>query len=151
MSQLKHLITEYRLHYKPSRYTILWHSALVYVVNAIINDPRDLQWYTDLLLCIYAYKNLGRSWRVAACVAKGLLSLALQKSDLSSKAARHILRDLQNGGFEWISGEIRATFMADLNLALTDPKSATMERLAQQFDDNVWMKDYTTLFDDEKN
>jgi hypothetical protein len=70
---------------------------------------------------------------------------------MSSRAARHILSDLENGAFSWISGEIRATFMGDLNLALSNPKSATMEHLARHFDDNVWMKDYTTFFDDQEN
>lgn len=148
--QLKHLITEYRLHYKSSKYTILWHTALIYVVNAILNDESNLNWYTDLLLCVYAYESLGRSWRVAECIAKGLLSLALRKSELSSRAARRILRDLRSGGLGQMSGEIRATFVADLNLALSNPKAATMEHLAKDFEDNVWMKDYTTIFDDEE-
>ena len=99
------------------------------------------------MLCIYAYERLGRSWRVAAGIAKGLLSLTMQKSDIPSRTARRILHDLENDNLGGISGEIRATFMADLSLALSDPGSATVEHLAKQFEDNVLLKDYTTIFD----
>lgn len=149
IAQLKHLITEYRLHYKSSNYTILWQTALIYAINAILNDADSLTWYTDLLTCIYAYESLARSWRVVGGISKGLLSLAMRKSDLSSRAAVRILGDLRRGGLQEISGEIRATFIADLTLALTDHKAASMEHLAGQFEDNVWIKDYTTILDDK--
>ena len=117
-------------------------------MNAILNGEKTDNWYSDLLLCIYAYESLGRSWRVAAGIAKGLLSLALQKSDMPSRTARRILRDLENGQPMEFSGPIRATFMADLSLALSDPNSATVEHLAKQFEGNMLLKDYTTFLDD---
>lgn len=149
VAQLKYLIAEYRFRYRSSKYTLLWQTALIYVVNAILNDERELNWYHDLLLCVYAYQSLGRAWRVATCISKGLLCLALQKSDLSARAAVSILRDLERGGMKELTGDVRATFMADLNLALSDPKGASMEHLAREFKDNVWMKDLTTLFDQD--
>ncbi len=148
VAQLKHLIAEHRL-YKSSKYTLLWQTALIYLVNAILNDQRDKNWYTGLLLCIYAYQSLGRASRVATCISKGLLSLALRKSDMSARAAINILRDLERGGMKELTGEVRATFIADLNLALADPKAVSMEYLARGFKDNVWMRDLTTIFDQE--
>lgn len=38
-------------------------------------------------MCIYAYKSLSRAWRVAVCISKGLLSLAMRKSELKSDTA----------------------------------------------------------------
>lgn len=148
VTQLKSLIKNYRQRYQASKYTLLWQTALVYVINAVLNGSRDTNWYNDLLLCIYAYRSLGRVWRVASCISKGLLSLALQKSDLSSRAAKQILHDLRRGALDEISGESRAMFMADLDLALFDPRTASMEHLAAQFEDNALMKDYTTVFED---
>lgn len=148
VTQLKHLITDYRLNYGSSAYTILWHTALIYVINAILNGKREVNWYSDLLLCIYAYESLGRSWRVASGIAKGLLSLIMQKSDIPSRTARRILQDLETGHPRHFSEPIRATFMADLSLALSDPSSATVEHLAKQFEDNLLLKDYTNILDD---
>ncbi len=39
--QLRHLITEYRLHYMAPRPTLLWQTALIYVVNAALNANPD--------------------------------------------------------------------------------------------------------------
>ena len=150
VEQLKYLITNYRLNYQSSSITILWQTALIYVINAILNSPKEDNWYSDLLLCVYAYESLGRSWRVAGGIAKGLLSLIMQKSDISSHTARRILHDLERNPDQF-PGEIRATFMADLNLALSDPGSATVERLAKQFEDNVLLKDYTTFLDETED
>jgi hypothetical protein len=74
----------------------------------------------------------------------------MRKSELSGRAAVQILNNLHRGGLEEISGDIRATFIADLNLALTDHKSASMEHLAKEFEDTVWIKDYTTVLDNEE-
>ena len=147
VAQLKHLISNYRLNYTSSGYTILWHTALIYVANAILSGNKVKNWYSDLLICIYAYESLGRSWRVATYIVKGLLSLAIEKSDMSSRTARRILNDLEERHPGQCLGPIRATFMADLNLALSDPSSATVERLAEQFEDNVLLKDFTVSFD----
>lgn len=101
------------------------------MVNAILNGPEEANWYIDLLLCIYAYESLGRSRRVAAGIAKGRLSLALQKSYMPSRTARRILRDLERDHPSRFAGQVRATFMVDLSLALSDPSSATAEHLAK--------------------
>ncbi|KJZ69239.1 hypothetical protein HIM_11362 [Hirsutella minnesotensis 3608] len=149
VAQMKYLITNYRLNYGSSACTILWHTALIYVINAILNGPKEENWYSDILLCVYAYESLGRSWRVAGAIAKGLLSLIMQKSDVPSRTARRILHDLERNP-DHFPGEIRATFMVDLNLALSDPGSATVEHLAKQFEDNVLLKDYTTVLDNSR-
>lgn len=147
VAQLQHLITEYRLNYQSSAYTMLWHTALIYVINAILNSAKEGNWYSDLLVCIYAYESLGRSWRVSDSSAKGLLTLAMQKSDIPSLTARRILSDIEKDP-DRIPQPIRATFMGDLNLALSDPGRASMEHLATIFEDSVALKDYTTILDD---
>ena len=130
-----------------SAYTMLWHTALIYVINTILNSAKEGNWYSDLLVCIYAYESLGRSWRVSDSIAKGLLTLAMQKSDIPSLTARRILSDIEKDP-DRIPQPIRATFMGDLNLALSDPGRASMEHLATIFEDSVALKDYTTILDD---
>ncbi|KJZ68375.1 hypothetical protein HIM_12235 [Hirsutella minnesotensis 3608] len=149
VAQLMRLIFNYRSKYSSSSYSILWHTALMYVANAKLGNVVDDNWYSWLLLCIYGYESLGRSWRVAGAITKALLSMTLRKRDISSEAARRILRDLEGRNWDRIPGGIRATFMADLDLALSDPRSATVEYLAAQFEENAMLRDYTNILDDE--
>ena len=151
-TRLKRLIVNYRLNYSSSNFTILWHTALIYVANALFDsdkddNDKDKDWYSYLLLCLYGYQGLSRSWRVAEGISKGLLSMALRNGDISSTAARRILLDFENRSPDRIAGGIRAPFMLDLHGALSKPSSSTAEYLAEQFEDNVMLRDYTTLFD----
>ncbi|KAG6033027.1 hypothetical protein E4U40_005654 [Claviceps sp. LM458 group G5] len=151
-AQLKKLIVNYRQNYESSNVTILWHTALIYVANAILEtNPKDKDWYTYLLHCLYGYKSLSQSWRVAKSITRGLLSLTIRKGGMSSEKASQILRDLENNDTHQMPGEIRATFMLDLDRALSEPDTATVEYLANQFEDNVIMERYTNLFDKNPN
>ncbi|KAG6006167.1 hypothetical protein E4U21_007277 [Claviceps maximensis] len=149
-TQLKRLIVNYRMNYASSNVTILWHTALIYVVNAILEtSPKDNDWYTYLLYCLYGYKSLSQSWRVAKSISRGLLSLTIRKGGMSSENARQILLDIENDNPAQVPVEIRATFMLDLDRALSEPDTATVEYLANQFEDNVMMEKYTNIFDEE--
>ncbi|KAF3060868.1 hypothetical protein CFAM422_010936 [Trichoderma lentiforme] len=46
-------------------------------------------------------------------------------------------------------GDIRATFMADLDLAASDPGSATVEKQAGDFEHNAMLRDYTNILDED--
>ncbi|PNY25245.1 N-terminal fungal transcription regulatory domain-containing protein [Tolypocladium capitatum] len=149
VAHLKRLIIDYRLNYESSTYTILWHTALVYVANAILHNTKEEGWFCYFLLCVYGYERLCRSWRVTEAIFKGLLSMTLRNGDISSLTARKILRDLQGNSLVRVPGRIRATFMIDLDLALSDPGSATAENLAEHFEDNALLQDYTNVLDEE--
>lgn len=147
VSQLKRLIINYRLNYQSSTYTILWHTALVYVANAMLHSTKEEGWFFYFLLCVYGYEGLSRSWRVAEAISKGLLSMTLRNGDISSLKARKILLDFQSNSLDRFPGRIRATFMLDMDLALSDPGSATAENLAEHFEDNALLQDYTNVLD----
>jgi hypothetical protein len=54
----------------------------------------------------------------------------------------------------WLSSsseDIRATFMADLNLAMTDPEEATVERLADRFEDIALFREFTNQEDSSED
>ncbi|KAK5990592.1 Nitrogen assimilation transcription factor nit-4-like protein [Cladobotryum mycophilum] len=150
VNQLKRLIVVFRMNHKPSTYTILWHTALIYVANAVLRRTDEESWYFYFLLCVYGYEGLRRSWRVTEAITRGLLSMALRNGDISSETARHILKDVEEntkGPAASSPSEIRATFMVDLDLAWSDPGSATVEKLAENFEENVAFRDYTNIFD----
>lgn len=149
VEQLKRLILVYRSKYDSSAYTILWHTALLYVANAVLRDKESNGRRFYLLLCLYGYERLQPSYRVVKAIAKGLLSMALHNGAITGDAARRILADLQNKAQEPVSGVIRANFMLDLDLALLEPEAATAETLAETFEENAMMIDYTNVLDGE--
>ena len=73
--------------------------------------------------------------------------MALRKGDITSSTARRILKGLQIGKFYKGFGGVRATFMAGLGLAEVDPRSATVEKQAEDFEHNAMLRDYTNILD----
>jgi len=147
-TRLKRLIANYRLKYSSSSFTILWHTALIYTANAILDHTEDKRWYSYFLLCLYGYRDLSRSWRVTRSISKGLLSMALRQGDMTGDTARNLLRDLDTRDPDEVSESIRATFMLDLELASNEPERATVERLAADFEGNAMMVDYTNVLEE---
>ncbi|KAK8869137.1 hypothetical protein PGQ11_007715 [Apiospora arundinis] len=138
---IKQLIIQFRSKYETSICTMLWHTALMYVANAVLQDTDDSQWL-EYLLCIYGYETLRRPFRVAETIGRGLLTMALRNKNIKSEDARNILGCLQEQGLGQANKNIRATFMGDLQLAHSNPEAATMERLASNFDDMVLFQDF---------
>ncbi|KAL7809059.1 N-terminal fungal transcription regulatory domain-containing protein [Trichoderma gracile] len=145
--QLKQLIINYRLHFASSSYTILWHTALTYLANAILQNPKEENWFFYFLLCVYGYERLRPCWRVTQAISTALISMALGKGDITSPTARQLLRDVNDNKGYQIPGDVRATFMMDLDLAASDPESASVEKIAQDFDQNLLLQQYTNIFD----
>lgn len=150
IAQLKELVVQFRLHFASSTYTVLWHTALIYLTNELLVSPKDEDFFFYFLLCVYGYERLRRSWRVTASISRALLSMALRKGGITSATARRILKDLRADKFRKKYGEIRATFMADLDMAESDPSNATVERQAEDFEHNAMLRDYTNILDDEE-
>jgi hypothetical protein len=106
------------------------------------------------LICLYSFKSLRRCFRVAEAIVQALLTMALQQGDISNNLASKILGDLRLrapvGEDAATGGEpIKAPFMADLDLAITDPESATVEHFVDELDASIWMTRYTNVFDRE--
>ena len=146
--QLKHLVINFRLNFPSSTYTLLWHTALTYLGNAILTLPTEETSGYYFLLCIYGYERLGQSWRVTQAIATALLSMALRSGDLTSEAAITILKSIQDRTFP-IPGMINASFMADLNLAQYDPEFASVNSQAQNFEDNVYLRNLMGLLQED--
>jgi hypothetical protein len=151
VDQLKCLIIDYRIHHRSSTYTFLWHTALIYVANAVLQETHSQGWLFFLLVCIYGYERLRPSWRIVESITAGLLSMTMRKGDISSDMARRIMSDLRQKSIGHIPGKVRATFMVDMNLAMTDPESARVENMAGDFEDNALFESYTTAFEERSS
>jgi hypothetical protein len=151
LQQLKRLIVIYRFNYKPSTYSMVWHTALLYVANAMLQGTEQEDWLVYFLLCLYGYEGLGKSFRVAEVMGRGLLSMAMRNGHLSGDHSRRIMANFQRRKlWDNVKGEIRATCMLDLDLAMSQPFAASAEKLAADFDDNATFVDYTSLYDIEE-
>ncbi|KAF3351618.1 hypothetical protein VdG2_00226 [Verticillium dahliae VDG2] len=134
----------YRSKYQSSEHTILWHTALIYVANAVLQDTRDPEWHFYFLQCVSGYESLRKSYRLAEVVGRALLSMTLRNGDISGTEARELLQRLKQKGLDNdTSDRIRATFMGDLELAMTNPRQASVENLAEQFEDMALWQEFT--------
>ncbi|EGU71754.1 hypothetical protein FOXB_17737 [Fusarium oxysporum f. sp. conglutinans Fo5176] len=147
VNQLKRLIIVYRKNYAAPSYTMLWHTALIRVANAILTDTKDPEWHFYLSFCIQCYENLRRSYRFAEAIGRSLLSMTLQRRDLSVDEARHMMQQFEENRLNSSSEDIRATFMADLNLSMMDPEEASVESLANKFEDIALFREFTSQED----
>ncbi|KAK8073791.1 hypothetical protein PG994_004690 [Apiospora phragmitis] len=143
VEQLKHLIIDYHTSYESSAYTILWHTALMYVANAVLVS-KDADWRIYFLLCIYGYESLNRPFRVSEAIGTSLLTMTLRNSDITIEEAQGLLLELKERGLARLQskGTIRATFMGDLELAMSDPEAARVENLANSFEDMVLFREF---------
>ncbi|KAI0138516.1 hypothetical protein F4776DRAFT_654301 [Hypoxylon sp. NC0597] len=146
VSQLKHLVVEYRSKFAASTYSILWHTGLVYLANAMLKETNNPESHLYLLLCIYGYESLSRPYRISEVIVQGLLSMMLRERSLTGGEAQRIINELRDGRLDCVKrdfeSKIRAEFMLDMDLALTDPEEARAENLAAEFDNLALFQDF---------
>ncbi|KAK8013763.1 hypothetical protein PG991_009356 [Apiospora marii] len=142
VNQLKHLIVHFRSNYEASTCTLLWHTAMTYVANAMLRDSQDPEWYQYLLLCLYGYETLRRPFRVAEAIGRALLTMMLRDKKITSAEAHGVLRHIEERGLSYSKHELRAPFMGDLELAQIDSAGAAMEKLAGDFEDMALFREF---------
>ncbi|KAF5601626.1 nitrogen assimilation transcription factor nit-4 [Fusarium pseudocircinatum] len=151
VNQLKRLVVVYREKYACSSYTMLWHTALIHIANAILGDTKDPAWRYYLFFCVESYGELRRAFRFAETIGRSILSMALQQGDLSADEARRLMVQFEENRLTSPSEDIRATFMADLNLAMTDPEEASVESLSDRFEDIALFREFTNAGDSSED
>lgn len=98
---------------------------------------------------MYAYEGLRKSYRIAEVISRGLLTMTLRDGDISGHEALRLLRQIKDVDGSYASGDVRATFIIDLDLAMTDPEAARVENLADRFEDNALSREFTMVDDDD--
>ena len=116
------------------------------------NPGDDPEWRFYLYLCLFGYVYLRRSYRLAEAAGRALLSMTLRQGRISPADARNLLREIEDRGQTVgssspspSSGDIRATFMGDLDLARTNPAQASVEKLSHQLEDLALFQEFTNL------
>lgn len=78
-----------------------------------------------------------------------MLTITMRDADITSDDARKLLSEIKEGGLSSnIEEEIRATFIGDLRMAVTNPEDARMENIAKDFDEMAFFKDFITTSGD---
>ncbi|GKT51660.1 uncharacterized protein ColSpa_11841 [Colletotrichum spaethianum] len=138
VNQLKRIVLFYRQNYPESSYCFFWHSALLYLANAMLAEAKVTghgpEWRFYFRLCMTCYQTLYTSFRLAKGVTLSLLSMALEKGVMDIPQARAIRKDLGlRGKHHDISDLVPVSWVVDLDLAMTDPSAAQAENLVQRF------------------
>jgi hypothetical protein len=109
--------------------------ALLHVANAALQDTTDPQSKAYFRLCVNCYGDLFMAFRVAEGIVRSLLSIALRKGAMTGAEAQALLQRVRGNGPRYQNLKtITATFVVDLNLAVTDREGAQVESLADMFD-----------------
>jgi hypothetical protein len=142
LEQLKRMAVEYRISQLSATHSILWHDALLYVANAVINDTRDPDWQFYFTMCLWGYIKLYPSFQVAGGILQSLLYLAISLERIDLQTARQILFHLRlRGGHHQVMDTTSAT-KVDLGLAVTDHDAAQAETLAKKMNDLELFEDF---------
>ncbi|TDZ61884.1 hypothetical protein CTRI78_v004015 [Colletotrichum trifolii] len=138
VKQLQRIVLFYQYNHPESAYSFFWHSALLYLANAMLTEANipghapDWQFY--LRLCIARYQTLYTGFRLAKGITLSLLSMALEKGAMDIPQTRAIRRDLElRGKHHLIPDQVPVYWVVDLDLALTDPFAAHAENLVLRF------------------
>ncbi|GKT61175.1 C6 zinc finger domain containing protein [Colletotrichum tofieldiae] len=134
VKQLKRIVLFYRHNHPESSYSFFWHSALLYLANAMLAEANvpghATDWRFYLRLCIACYQTLYTGFPLAKGITLSLLSMALEKGAMDIPQTRAIRRDLElRGKHHMIPDQVPVYWVVDLDLAVTDPFVAHAENL----------------------
>ncbi|KAF4954607.1 hypothetical protein FSARC_12047 [Fusarium sarcochroum] len=141
VNQLKRLLLIYRLNFETAMLSVLWQTGLIYVANAMMREVKtnSNEWRYYLHLCMAGLEDLYVSFRVFGSIAKAILGIALEHGALKAAESRRIKDELEKLGQHHDAirrigdGCEVATWIIDLDLAMTDPEAASGGKLAERF------------------
>ncbi|KAK2042901.1 hypothetical protein LZ31DRAFT_585596 [Colletotrichum somersetense] len=137
INQLKRIVLFYRQKYPESSYCFYWHSALLYLANAMLTEAKvsrhGPEWRFYFRLCIACFQTLYTGFRLAKGITLSLLSMALERGVMEIPHARDIRKDLElRSRHHEVSDRVAVSWVVDLDLGLTDPTAAQGENLLQK-------------------
>ncbi|XXH05172.1 hypothetical protein Hte_011597 [Hypoxylon texense] len=153
VNQLKRLALIYCINFNKACTSTLWHIALLYLANAMLcetmrsGEPRDSELRYPLILysALPIRESPDGSFQVVEVTMLGLLSMSLRNGFLSSPEANTVLNYMRTIGRRYDAQfTVRASFMVDLELAMTNPKEAQVQTLAEAFHELAIFREFTT-------
>ncbi|KAJ4320121.1 hypothetical protein N0V84_006008 [Fusarium piperis] len=145
VNQLKRLLLMYRLNFTTAMFSVIWHTGLVYVANAMMREVKSdrNEWRYYLHLCMAGLEDLYGSFSVFGSIAKAILGIAIENGALRASEVRRITNELEVLGRHHTAvkplgdGREVVNWIVDLDLAVTDPEAAQGGNLAERFQELI--------------
>jgi hypothetical protein len=135
----------YKSRYPAARYTILWHTVLLYVANAAVKDTADVDWKFFFTYCLDGYITLSLCFDTCEGIVQSLIAMAVTNGAINKSEAL-ILNERMHEVKRRHADLQRQTgsFMIDLDLALTDRNAARVETLINRFEEITIFDQFTS-------
>ncbi|PVH91888.1 hypothetical protein DM02DRAFT_544896, partial [Periconia macrospinosa] len=131
IKQLKRLIYSYRATSRSAKYSIIWQSGMLYLVNHILRDYTDKEAHFYFLLCMRGYQNLARTIPWISGVVQGIVTIAVQLGTTLPEDALKLIEEIKSEGNH--IDEYMSTCPIDLYPSTADTSTATLEHLVHDF------------------
>ncbi|KAH7173245.1 uncharacterized protein B0J16DRAFT_310981 [Fusarium flagelliforme] len=134
INQLKHTISDYYFLYPQELHTVIFNAGVVQLADASLKDQDDVNWRLYFFLCVRCWQELYVSYPIFSDILHAYLSMALRNGMLTTREAETISSELKRRGSHHTDARKSTTnFLADFDLALSQPEEAAAHALAQRF------------------
>ncbi|KAM0267911.1 hypothetical protein ACHAPA_005509 [Fusarium lateritium] len=132
IQQLKRLVYQYRSNFESAKYSIIWQSGMLYLVNHILRDLSNNEAQFYFLLCIRGYQYLARYMPFVSGIMKSIFAIALQQGIVLKEDTRRLLREVQSENHS--SHGFFSAYPVDLAAASNDLPGSSLEKLVEYFE-----------------
>lgn len=132
IQQLKRIIYQYRSNFDSAKYSIIWQSGMLYLVNDILRGLPNNEAQFYFLLCMRGYQYLARYMPLVSGIMKSIFVIATRQGIVLTKAARGLLREVQ--GENHRSQDFLSAYPVDLDAASNDLPAACLDKLVEDFE-----------------
>ncbi|KAK8071908.1 hypothetical protein PG996_005256 [Apiospora saccharicola] len=116
VNQLKSLLMEYRTNYEEAEYSVLWHTGLLHLANAVLHETENADWRVYFMFCIYGYETLRRPYPVSEVLMQGLQSMRERHTDSPDTGTHFLLHQLTEHGLQYVKDDIERDWVKFLDL-----------------------------------
>ncbi|KAG5806375.1 hypothetical protein H9Q74_009089 [Fusarium xylarioides] len=131
IEQLKGLIYQYRATCESSKYSIIWQSGMLYLVNHILRDLSSNESQFYFLLCMRGYQHLARYMPFVSGIVQSLIVMTNRQGVPLTANTQRLLEEVRDESRR--SREFFSAYPVDLEMVSKDPSSATLEELTSRF------------------
>ncbi|WKT46863.1 hypothetical protein QSH57_011737 [Fusarium oxysporum f. sp. vasinfectum] len=136
IEQLKRLVYQYRAHCESSKYSIIWQSGMLYLVNYILRDLSSNESQFYFLLCMRGYQHLARYMPFVSGIVQSLIVMTNRQGGSLTANTQRLLKEVRDESRR--SREFFSAYPVDLEMVARDPFSASLEKLTSRFQEEPW-------------
>ncbi|KAF5588573.1 conidial development fluffy [Fusarium pseudocircinatum] len=131
IEQLKRLVYQYHEHCESSKYSIIWQSGMLYLVNHILRDLSSNESQFYFLLCMRGYQHLARYMPFVSGIVQSLIVMTKRQGVPLTANTQRLLEEVRDESRR--SRKFFSAYPVDLEMVAKDPTSATLEKLTSRF------------------